>query len=57
LAQPAGGAVDLVARALADRLTEILDHPIVVDNQPGSNGGVAGRLVVNHPPGRKSAAD
>ena len=42
LAQPAGGAVELVSRALADRLSEILYQAVIVDNQPGENGNVAG---------------
>ncbi len=38
----AGGAGDLVARALADRLMESMRQPVVIENQPAGNGGIAG---------------
>ena len=41
----AGGALDLVARVLADGLRNELGQPIVVDNKPGANGLLAMRLV------------
>src|SRR5262249_25092738 len=41
LPQPAGGAVDLIARALGDRLSHALRQPVIVENQPGANGGLA----------------
>lgn len=50
LAQPAGGAVDLVSRALAARLTESLQQSIVVENQPGGNGSLAGSTVARSAP-------
>jgi tripartite-type tricarboxylate transporter receptor subunit TctC len=50
LAQPPGGAVDLVSRALAIQLSETLHQPVVVDNQPGGNGGLAGGLVARAAP-------
>jgi tripartite-type tricarboxylate transporter receptor subunit TctC len=37
----AGGALDLVARAVADRLSAALQQPIVIENQPAGNGSVA----------------
>jgi tripartite-type tricarboxylate transporter receptor subunit TctC len=37
----AGGALDLVARAVADRLTESLRQPVIIENQPAGNGSVA----------------
>jgi tripartite-type tricarboxylate transporter receptor subunit TctC len=37
----AGGALDLVARTIADRLSAALRQPIVIDNQPAGNGSVA----------------
>jgi len=41
LPQPAGGAVDLIARAVAERLTEQMGQPVIVENMPGANGGLA----------------
>src|SRR5947209_18992150 len=46
----AGGALDLVARVLADGLRNELGQPIVVDNKPGANGLLAMRLVASAAP-------
>jgi tripartite-type tricarboxylate transporter receptor subunit TctC len=45
LPQPAGGAVDLIARSLGDRLSESVRQPVIVENQPGANGGLAAGQV------------
>src|SRR5262249_17986426 len=50
LAQPAGGAVDLISRALAARLSESLQQSVVVENMPGANGGLAGGTVARAAP-------
>ncbi len=50
LPQPAGGAVDLIARTLGDRLSEQTRQPVIVDNQPGANGGLAAGQVVRATP-------
>ncbi|PWT85471.1 MAG: hypothetical protein C5B56_14035 [Proteobacteria bacterium] len=50
LPQPAGGAVDLIARSLADRLSEQMRVPVIVENQPGANGGLAAGQVVRSAP-------
>jgi tripartite-type tricarboxylate transporter receptor subunit TctC len=47
--QPAGGAVDLIARALADRLAEQMGRPFIVENMPGANGSLAGGNVARSP--------
>jgi tripartite-type tricarboxylate transporter receptor subunit TctC len=49
LPQPAGGAVDLIARALADRLAEQMGQPFIVENMPGANGSIAGGNVARAP--------
>ena len=49
LPQPAGGAVDLIARALADRLSEQMGQPFIVENMPGANGSLAGGNVARSP--------
>ena len=45
LPQPAGGAVDLIARALGERLAEQMSQPVIVENMPGANGSLAGAAV------------
>jgi tripartite-type tricarboxylate transporter receptor subunit TctC len=50
LPQPAGGAVDLIARSLADRLSESMRQPVIVENQPGANGGLAAAQVTRSTP-------
>jgi tripartite-type tricarboxylate transporter receptor subunit TctC len=47
---PAGGATDLVARLLTDRLKTRLGQPIVVDNRGGANGIIATRAAASAPP-------
>src|SRR5262245_31569037 len=37
----AGGALDLVARTVADRLSASIHQPVIIDNQPAGNGSVA----------------
>ena len=46
---PAGGAVDVVARALAARLSEKWKQPIVVDNKPGASGAIAAAELARAP--------
>ncbi len=47
---PPGGAPDVAARVLGDRLTETMGQPFVVENRPGSNGVIAAELAVKAPP-------
>jgi tripartite-type tricarboxylate transporter receptor subunit TctC len=42
---PAGGAVDTVARIVAERLRGDLDQQVVIDNRPGANGLTASAFV------------
>jgi tripartite-type tricarboxylate transporter receptor subunit TctC len=37
---PAGGAIDLVGRIIAPKLSDALGQPVVVDNRPGANGAL-----------------
>jgi tripartite-type tricarboxylate transporter receptor subunit TctC len=41
----AGGAPDVMSRTLADKLTQRLGHPVIVDNRPGASGIIAAQLV------------
>src|SRR4051812_17683458 len=38
---PPGGAPDLTARVLGQKLSEEFGQPVVVENRPGSNGNIA----------------
>jgi tripartite-type tricarboxylate transporter receptor subunit TctC len=46
----AGGALDLVARVLADGLRNELGQPVIVDNRPGASGLIAMRYAANAAP-------
>jgi tripartite-type tricarboxylate transporter receptor subunit TctC len=46
---PAGGAVDVVARAVAARLGEAWKQPVIVDNKPGASGAIATAELVRAP--------
>jgi tripartite-type tricarboxylate transporter receptor subunit TctC len=45
-----GGNTDILARAVAQRMTESWSTPIVVDNRPGGNGFIASDIVVRANP-------
>lgn len=46
----AGGANDLVARAVAERLSESMRQPVIIENQPAGNGGIAAGQVARAAP-------
>jgi len=47
---PPGGPVDLVARIVAQHLSESLGQQVVTDNRPGAGGAVAGVLMAKAAP-------
>src|SRR5689334_22515466 len=47
---PAGGAPDIAARVIGQKLEELLSVAVVVDNRAGSNGNIAGDLVAKSAP-------
>lgn len=47
---PAGGAVDVLTRIVADKLTASLGQPMVVDARPGASGVIATDIVAKANP-------
>jgi len=45
-----GGTTDLIARAMADRLTRELGQPVVVDNKAGASGAIGSDFVAKAAP-------
>jgi tripartite-type tricarboxylate transporter receptor subunit TctC len=46
---PPGGASDILARIVANKMAGIIGQPVVVDNRPGAGGNVAGEVVAHAP--------
>lgn len=49
LGYSAGGGTDVVARIIADKLTERLGQPVVVENKPGGGARIAVEYVAQQP--------
>jgi tripartite-type tricarboxylate transporter receptor subunit TctC len=45
-----GGATDVVARTLGNRLNQIWNQPVVVENRPGAGGNIGADLVAKAEP-------
>jgi tripartite-type tricarboxylate transporter receptor subunit TctC len=45
-----GSATDVVARAVAQAMSQSMGQPIVIDNRPGAGGTIAATLVAKTPP-------
>jgi|KBSSwiStaDraftv2_1062776.scaffolds.fasta_scaffold01054_23 tripartite-type tricarboxylate transporter receptor subunit TctC len=50
VAYPAGGATDVMARAIAQRLGDRLKQPVVIDNRPGASGQIGTDVVAKSAP-------
>jgi tripartite-type tricarboxylate transporter receptor subunit TctC len=50
LPSPPGGGTDVVARTLAQKLSESLGQPVIVENKPGGSGTVGAALVAKSAP-------
>src|SRR5687767_7573354 len=47
---PAGGPSDIVTRAVAKRMSELMGQPVVVENRSGAGGHIAVEAVAKAPP-------
>src|SRR5262245_60426926 len=47
---PGGGSTDIVARLVAQFMTDRLGQPVVIENRPGGGTNIATQAVVNSPP-------
>jgi tripartite-type tricarboxylate transporter receptor subunit TctC len=47
---PPGGAMDVMARALAPKMAESMGQPVITENRPGAGGIVGSEVVAKSPP-------
>ena len=47
---PAGGPLDISARAIAQKLTEVWKQPVIIDNRPGAGGNIGADNVAKSVP-------
>jgi len=47
---PAGGTSDILARTIGQKLQELWNQPVVIDNKPGATGNVGAEIVAKSPP-------
>lgn len=49
VAYPAGGDTDAMARLFAEKLSQRMNQPVIVDNKPGASGTIGTSLVAKAP--------
>src|SRR5688500_11353105 len=47
---PPGGATDIIARVLAQKMTEVWTQPVVVENRAGASGAIGSDAVAKSAP-------
>ena len=47
---PPGGAMDVIARTLAERMTIAMGQPVVIENRPGAGGNIGSDIVAKAAP-------
>ena len=47
---PGGSTSDVIGRTIAQKMTESLGQPIVIDNRPGAGGNIAAEMVAHSAP-------
>ena len=47
---PAGGAVDTAGRAIGERLSRVLNQPVIIDNKGGAGGAIGSTFVARAKP-------
>lgn len=47
---PAGGAADILARVIGQKLSERLGEPMVIENRPGAGTAIGAKFVAKAPP-------
>lgn len=47
---PPGGAMDVIARTLAERMTPAMGQSVVIENRPGAGGNIGSDIVAKAPP-------
>jgi tripartite-type tricarboxylate transporter receptor subunit TctC len=47
---PPGGGTDLVARAVAPKMSEVLGQPVIIENRAGAGGNIGAEVVASSAP-------
>ncbi len=47
---PPGGAIDIIARVVGDKLAASMGQPVIVDNKPGASNNLGTDLLAKSPP-------